>query len=254
MPADIIGVFDSGQGGLTVLKKLKEQLPAENFVFYGDSKNAPYGIKSREEVYQLAKRIIEHFVNDYNVKAVVIACNTATSAAAKRLRQEYDLPIIGIEPAVKPAVTENPDEQVAVMATELTLSQPKFNNLVDQFARPGQVIKVPAPALVEFVEAGNLAGDDVYAYLHQKLDRYVGSLGAVVLGCTHFPFLKSAISDVVGQNVKIYDGASGVSRELATELKERNLLATSNETGWIKFENSLPEAVQLSERLYSLYK
>ncbi|WP_201330836.1 glutamate racemase, partial [Lactobacillus nasalidis] len=121
-----IGVFDSGQGGLTVLSRLVDLMPNEDYVFYGDSAHAPYGVKSKEEVYELARKVVEEMIARHQVKAIMIACNTATSAAADRLRQEYSLPIIGIEPAVKPAAEENPGKTVVAMATPLTLREEKF--------------------------------------------------------------------------------------------------------------------------------
>lgn len=249
-----IGVFDSGQGGLTVLSRLVDLLPHENFVFYGDSGNAPYGVRTKEEVYQLSKRVVEHLINDHQVKAIMIACNTATSAAAARLRAEYELPIIGIEPAAKPAVLENPDQEVVVMATPLTLRESKFNNLLQKYDKDHQVVKVPAPKLVELIEQGQTKSPELYSYLHQVLDPYAGKASAVVLGCTHFPFAKQAILDVLGPQTRVYDGAIGAANEVKHQLAKRDQLTERTEAGRIIFENSAPGASALSEELYQLFR
>lgn len=249
-----IGVFDSGQGGLTVLSRLVDLMPNEDYVFYGDSANAPYGVKSKEEVYQLAKRVVDELIDKHQVKAVMIACNTATSAAADRLRQEYSLPIIGIEPAVKPAAEENPGGQVVAMATPLTLEQGKFNRLVAECAEPGQVVKVPAPKLVELIEKGQTDSPAIYQYLEELLAPYAGKAAGVVLGCTHFPFAKQAIQEILGSQAKVYDGAIGAAAEVKRQLVNRDELNASSQPGQILFENSAPAGADLSKRLYALYR
>lgn len=249
-----IGVFDSGQGGLTVLSRLVDLMPNEDYVFYGDSANAPYGVKSKEEVYQLAKRVVDELIDKHQVKAVMIACNTATSAAADRLRREYSLPIIGIEPAVKPAAEENPGRRVVAMATPLTLEQDKFNQLVAECAEPGQVVKVPAPKLVELIEKGQTDSPAIYQYLEELLAPYVGKAAGVVLGCTHFPFAKQAIQEILGPQAKVYDGAIGAAAEVKRQLASRDELNDSSQPGQILFENSAPAGADLSKRLYALYR
>lgn len=249
-----IGVFDSGQGGLTVLSRLVDLMPNEDYVFYGDSANAPYGVKSKKEVYQLAKRVVDELIDKHQVKAVMIACNTATSAAADRLRREYSLPIIGIEPAVKPAAEENPGRQVVAMATPLTLEQDKFNQLVAECVEPGQVVKVPAPKLVELIEKGQTDSPAIYQYLEELLAPYVGKAAGVVLGCTHFPFAKQAVQEILGPQAKVYDGAIGAAAEVKRQLASRDELNASSQPGQILFENSAPAGADLSKRLYALYQ
>ena len=249
-----IGAFDYGQGGLTVLSRLVDLMPNEDYVFYGDSANAPYGVKSKKEVYQLAKRVVDELIDKHQVKAVMIACNTATSAAADRLRREYSLPIIGIEPAVKPAAEENPGRQVVAMATPLTLEQDKFNQLVAECAEPGQVVKVPAPKLVELIEKGQTDSPAIYQYLEELLAPYVGKAAGVVLGCTHFPFAKQAVQEILGPQAKVYDGAIGAAAEVKRQLASRDELNASSQPGQILFENSAPAGADLSKRLYALYQ
>lgn len=243
-----IGVMDSGLGGLSVLKEILRLMPNENYVYYGDSANAPYGTRDSESVYQLTKRIVEMFINKYDVKAIVIACNTATSAAAERLRREYSIPIIGLEPAIKPAVMDFPAGKIVVMATSLTLAGSKFEKRTHELKATSQIIKVPAPALVEFVEKGELYSTHVIEYLHQILDGHLPG-NAVVLGCTHFPFVKKAIQEVVGSNVVIYDGGNGAARQLQAQLLARRILNTDDDSGTVKLLNSDPTKIELMRKL-----
>lgn len=249
-----IGVFDSGLGGISVMREIYKLMPNENYYFFGDSKNAPYGIKSVEQVKELSEAIVTDFIDNKKVKAIVIACNTATSAAAKYLREKYpELPIIGLEPAVKPAVMHKKDSRVLVMATPLTLKEEKFEHLVGRFTDKAEIIKLPAPELVEFVEKGDLDSAELYAYLENILTPYKGKVDSVVLGCTHFPFTKNAIQDVIGKEVAIFDGGEGAARELKHLLEQDDLLTPNKENGQIIFENSKDEAeVELSKRLMNL--
>lgn len=245
-----IGVFDSGLGGLSVLQKIYQLMPNEHYIFYGDSANAPYGTKDTEEVYQLSKRIVDMFITKYHVKAIVIACNTATSAAAKRLRSEYSLPIIGIEPAIKPAIENHPNGKILAMATPLTLSGDKFNQIVQKYGSTAEVVKVPAPKLVEFVERGELNSDALKRYLHDILDDKLPA-DSIVLGCTHFPFVRGAIQEVA-PNTEIIDGSLGTARYLKKQLK--NNLNPKGVRGEIKFYNSdpAPSRIALCEKLFKI--
>ena len=243
-----IGVMDSGLGGLSVLKEIIKLMPNEDYVYFGDSTNAPYGVRTPEEVYRLTKNIIEMFIHQYNVKAIVIACNTATSAAAARLREEYDLPIIGLEPAIKPAAIDYPHGKIIAMATELTLAGTKFENRVRELGSNAKIIKVPAPDLVEYVEDGELDSTNVKNYLHQILDDQL-PVDAVVLGCTHFPFVQAAIQEVVGQDVAIYDGSNGAARQLKHQLEAIHGLTMASDQGTVSLNNSDPSQIKLMEKL-----
>ena len=243
-----IGVMDSGLGGLSVLKEIIKLMPNEDYVYFGDSANAPYGTRTAEDVYRLTKNVVEMFIDQYNVKAIVIACNTATSAAAARLREEYDLPIIGLEPAIKPAAIDYPHGKIIAMATELTLAGSKFENRVRELGSNAEIIKVPAPDLVEYVEHGELDSTNVKNYLHQILDDKL-PVDAVVLGCTHFPFVQAAIQEVVGQDVAIYDGSSGAARQLKHQLEAIHKLSTAFDQGTVNLNNSDPSQIKLMEKL-----
>ena len=229
-----IGVFDSGAGGLSVLKELVRLMPEEDFIYYGDSLNAPYGVKPLEEVRQLTYACAEHLL-ERGVKEIIIACNTATSAACKIMRGMYpDLPLVGIEPAVKPAAQNHRGEKVAVMATPLTLHEEKFKQLVKRYENLATIIPVPCPDLVEYVEKGILEGPELEGYLKDVLKPCLQEgVKAVVLGCTHFPLVKAAIGKVVGESVRIYDGggncqtgkmSAGCEKSLYRSRKRAHLL------------------------------
>ena len=250
-----IGVFDSGFGGISVLKALAALMPNENFKFFGDSQNAPYGTKTSKQVQKLSLDIVDRFVAE-GVKAVVVACNTATSAAIKVLRAKYpDLIIVGIEPAVKPAVEHNKNAKVVVIATPLTLKRPKFNKLADQYKfQARKIYKLPAPDLVEYVEQGDINSPDLYHYLETILLPYSGKIDSIVLGCTHYPLAKKAIQDVAGKNVYIVDGGLGTAKQLRKQLVKHNLLTTNNGKGTVTFANSNPDPneIVISKKLFLL--
>lgn len=192
-----IGVFDSGLGGISVLRDLKKLMPNEDFIYFGDSAYAPYGIKTKDEITKRCVEIIDFFI-EKGVKAVVIACNTATSASANYLRKKYkDLPIIGMEPALKVATQGVKNNNIVVMATPLTLKEKKFETLMHKFRGNNKVVKMPCPKLVEIVENDLL--DDETTVVNQLKDYYknvnVDNLDSVVLGCTHFIFYKDYLNE-----------------------------------------------------------
>ncbi len=233
-----IGFFDSGVGGISVMKRAVEFLPTENYIYFGDSKNAPYGVKNVDEVRKLTFNAMKFFIAQ-GVKAVVIACNTATSAAIKELRETYDMPIIGIEPAIKPAVESKKNGKIIIMATPMTLSEKKFNNLMGKYDKEKEIIKLPAPGLVEFIENGVLDGNEIVEFLRDILKPYLQSeISTIVLGCTHYPFVKEVIQKIVGQNVDIIDGSCGTVKELNRKLEEFNLVNDQKNNGYIKIFNS----------------
>ena len=191
-----IGVFDSGLGGISVLRDLKELMPNEDFIYFGDSAYAPYGVKTKEQITERCVEIIDFFISK-GVKAVVIACNTATSASANYLRKKYkDLPIIGMEPALKVATQGVKNNNIVVMATPLTLKEKKFETLMHKFRGNNKVVKMPCPKLVEIVENDLL--DDKNIVIDQLKDYYkdvnMDNLDSVVLGCTHFIFYRDYLN------------------------------------------------------------
>lgn len=252
-----IAVFDSGMGGISVLRQLHKLMPYEHFLYMGDSKNAPYGVKSKEEVYQLSKYWMTYFM-ERNAKAVVIACNTATSAAASKLRTEYpDIPIIGLEPALKPAATvfAGTGKRILVMATELTLREDKFQHLLHQYENDAEIHLLAAPGLVELVEANEIDTAKMEQYLQTILAPYIEMpIDGVVLGCTHFPFAKHSIAKILGNEVVFFDGAEGAARELKRQLIKKGTLAPEDGEGSVLIENSDESGakLELSKHLYSM--
>lgn len=246
---NLIGIFDSGMGGLSVLCTLKHVMPNESFIYYGDSKRAPYGVKSKKTVEEYAVEICDYFV-EKEVKAIVVACNTATSAAVKTLRNRYSIPIIGMEPALKPACEYKKDGTVLVLATKMTLEEKKFERLMNQFSNSHEIIKIPGSILVETVEKGITDGPEAEAAVRSCFkDVDTEALDAVVLGCTHFVFLKSVIEKILGPNVAIFDGNMGTALHLKNTLEHLKQLNEESKQRII-IENSAGDSmVKQSEKL-----
>lgn len=247
-----IGVFDSGVGGVSVLREMVKLLPHEDFLFFGDSANAPYGTKTADEVRKLT---MQHAASLYSkgIKALVVACNTATSAAIRPLREKYtDIPVIGIEPAVKPAALLCPGPVVLILATPMTVAGEKLHHLTDQFSDQASFLPVACPGMMEFVEEGKADSPEVLDYLRTLLTPYLEKhVDAIVLGCTHYPFLREQIRQVAGDDIPILDGSEGTARQLRRKLEEAGLLSDRNLPGQVHFEMSLPERVSLAKKLFS---
>ena len=234
---DYIAVFDSGVGGISVLRHLVRTMPGEKYLYFGDSANAPYGSRSTEEVKQLTLAAAEKLTTEYSIKALVLACNTATAAAVKEVRATYpDLIVIGIEPALKLAADHFPGGRVGVMATEVTLREEKFDSLLHRFDENCAIFKIPAPGLVQLIEAGKTESFETEALLRTILGPYVGKLDALVLGCTHYPFAAKAIRGILGEEVALLEGGDGTARETKRRLKEADLLEEGS--GELKIINS----------------
>ena len=222
---DYIAVFDSGVGGISVLRHLMRHLPGERFLYYGDSANAPYGSRTTEEVRQLTLAAAKKLTTEYPIKALVIACNTATAAAVIQVRETYpDLIVIGIEPALKVAADHFPGGRIGVMATEVTLREEKFDILLHRFDEDCTITKIPAPGLVQLIEAGKVDAEETDALLKEILADHIGKLDALVLGCTHYPFAAKAISRVLGKDTVLLEGGDGTARETRRRLAEADLL------------------------------
>ncbi len=220
-----IGVFDSGVGGLSVLKAIRTLLPHENLVYVADSAHVPYGNKTAEFIQQRSIALTKFLLEQHHAKAIVVACNTATAAAVSLLREKFSVPIIGMEPAVKPAVAASKNKIIGVLATEGTLKSAQFAALLERFATNVTVITQPCHGLVEKVEQGDLTS----AATRELVARYALPLverGAdtLILGCTHYPFLRELIADVVGKNITLIDTGEAVARRLQNALAEKFLL------------------------------
>ncbi|MCD8037605.1 MAG: glutamate racemase [Lachnospiraceae bacterium] len=214
-----IGIFDSGIGGVTLLHQALESLPNEKYLFYADTDNVPYGTKSREQVVELVDNVMR-FMTRQGCKAVVIACNTATAAAADVMRQKYEMPIIGIEPAIKPAVAQSRGKRVLVAATPLTVREEKLKNLVKRVDDEHLVDLIALPGLVEFAERGEFASEAVERYLLSAFSGYaLEKYGELVLGCTHFNYFKDSFRKIIPAQVSMIDGSEGTIKQLARVLE-----------------------------------
>ncbi len=230
-----IGLLDSGAGGISVLREAVRLMPNEHYLFYGDQKNAPYGTKSREEVLALVRCCVQHLLKS-DIKALVIACNTATARAAKELREELTIPVIGMEPALKPASALYHGGSILVLATPGTLASEKYSLLSSRWGQ--HAVSVPCPGLMEFVERGHFEDPALKAYLEDLFAPWRGSqIDAIVLGCTHYVFLKDMIQQFFPQT-PVLDGNEGTVRQLQRVLDARSLLCPSGEPGGVVIESS----------------
>lgn len=259
-----IGVFDSGLGGISILKSLINGLPMENFYYVGDSANAPYGSKSEDEVRSLTIKMVEEMLlkrrtdgsyEEDGCKAVVVACNTATAAAISVLRERNPMAkIIGLEPAIKPAALAYPGGRVLMLATAVTVESDKYAKLKERFDDTADIISIACPKIVEAVENSTNESDEFLAYLKEQLQPFAKDrVDAVVLGCTHFPFVKKQIIKALGYMPDFFDSSDGVSRQIIRLLKEDDLLRSENANRSIVIYNSQgPEKEELSRTLLGM--
>lgn len=226
-----IGVFDSGVGGLSVLREIRRELPAEDLLYVADSAHAPYGDRDPEFIRERALAIVERLTHEH-VKAIVVACNTATGLAVDALRARYTLPIVAVEPAVKPAALQTRSGVIGVLATTQTLASARFSKLVDTHAAGVHVLVQASPGLVAQVEAGDFTGERTRALVEEYVRPLVEQgADSIVLGCTHYPFLRATIEAVAGPLVTIIDPAVAVARELRRRLTAAGLLAPDDHRG-----------------------
>ena len=251
---DPVGVMDSGVGGISVLRELVKLLPGEDFLYYGDSAHAPYGTKEVAEVVKHTTTAAEILLGK-GAKALVVACNTATSVAIPVLRETYrSIPVIGIEPALKPAVLAKEHPRVLVMATPMTLEQEKFSNMMHFYEKDANIVKVPCPGLVELIERGILSGAELEDYLTERFAPFEpNTADGIVLGCTHYPLIRSTISKLF-PNADIFDGGYGTAKQTRRRLEECSLLSPKETGGKVTFFNSKsdPAILALSQKLLDL--
>lgn len=243
---DAIGVFDSGLGGISVLRELVNQMPNENYIYYGDSAYAPYGEKSKDQIRERCLWICEFLISQ-GVKAIVIACNTATSACVDELRTRYPyLSIIGMEPALKVAVNDKIDQNVRVLATKFTLAADKFQNMVKTYETQHHIEQVACPKLVSLVEQDQLMIQDVVMPILNTYIKGWETLDSIVLGCTHFVYFKQMIKDITQHKVNIIDGNDGTIKHVQSILQTKNLLNAQTCQGFIRIFNSSDDQQLLS--------
>lgn len=220
-----IGIFDSGVGGLSVFSEIEKLLPYENFVFIADQLHVPYGKKTKKELETLAARIAK-FLIDKNVKAIVVACNTATVYTIDYLRSKFPLPIIGTVPVIKTIAAISRNKKAAVFSTPATTKSPYLKNLIRKFANGCQIFTIGGSGLEEMVEEGKITGTKIDSILKKNLlPLQERGVDAIALGCTHYPFLKEKIQKIIGSKVAIVDSGGAVARRTKQVLFNENLLS-----------------------------
>ncbi|BFT73572.1 glutamate racemase [Paenibacillus sp. P36] len=252
-----IAFFDSGIGGISVLHEAMKQLPHEDFLYFADTLHVPYGTKSKDEVLSFVKQAVET-ISKEEVSALVIACNTATSIAISELRNIYEMPIIGMEPAVKPALAMNRSsgKRVLVLATPLTLKESKYRELVSRIDDMHMVDSLPMPELVQFCEQLNVDNQQIIDYFHTQLASFDLSMyGTLVLGCTHFPFFRSVLKKILPDHIQIVDGSAGTVNRLTQLLSDRDQLLGKGHSDlkWM-CSDSNPEYLEKMRKALELFE
>lgn len=225
-----IGIFDSGVGGSSIWQEIHKYLPFEHTIYLADSKNAPYGNKSTNEITQLSIKNTQKLL-DLGAKIIVVACNTATTNAIVALREKFDVPIIGIEPAIKPAALQTTSKSIGILATKGTLSSALFSETTRIFTQDISVVEIIGEGLVPLIEAGNLTGDEMVLLLKKHTRPMIdANVDYIVLGCSHYPYIIPQLKKILPENIKIIDSGEAVARQTKTVLQSLNLLRieTSN--------------------------
>ena len=223
MNTQSIGIFDSGIGGTSIWKEITSLLPHENTIYLSDSKNAPYGEKSTEKIIEFSIKNTELLL-EKGCKLIVVACNTATTNAIEILREKYDVPFIGIEPAIKPAALQTQTNSIGILATKGTLSSSLFSETSEKFTSDVKVIEQEGKGIVKLIESGKLVSDEMTLLLHKYLNPMLEEkIDYLVLGCTHYPYLIPQIQKIVGENVKIIDSGLAVAKQTNAILEKYDL-------------------------------
>jgi glutamate racemase len=247
-----IGIFDSGVGGLSVLRHIREELPHEDLLYVADSAHAPYGGKSPQEIQARSLALTEFLVGQ-GAKAIVVACNTATAAAIGLLRERFALPVIGMEPAVKPAVTATRSGVVGVLATTGTLKSAQFAALLESYGKDVRVVTQGCPGLVECVERGELDAPETRELLRHYIEPLLAEgADTLVLGCTHYPFLKPLIEELTAGRVALIDTGAAVARQVRRRIEEAGLAVSGQAPGKVKLWTSgdVAQGQQVMEALW----
>ena len=246
-----IGVIDSGLGGLSLFRYICDQLPYENIVYLADSANVPYGDKTSSWVLSRSKDLIATLIYQAGCKVVVIACNTITAVAIDQLRSSFGIPIIAIEPAIKPAVNLTTSKKIAVLATALTLKGDNVSRLVAEYGQGIEILLVPCIGLADRVEGGQVNSYEMWLYLTALLEPLMAAqVDTIVLGCTHYPFVQHTIQDIMGADVTIIDPSDAVTAQLIRQLNYHDLNRTQNMDGsrvvWTNIAEATTESIVFS--------
>ena len=238
-----IGLFDSGIGGTSIWKEIHNLLPNENTIYLADSKNAPYGQKSKEEIIDLSIKNTEFLLNQ-NAKMIVVACNTATTNAIKELREKFDVPFIGIEPAIKPAANNSKTQTIGILATKGTLNSELFNKNVERFQET-TIIEQVGFKLVKLIENGEMHSKEMTLLLKQYLQPMIeANIDYLVLGCSHYPYLIPQIKEILPSNIKIIDSGEAVAKQTQKILKEKIGFNTGVKKTTLFYTNSNPKVLE----------
>lgn len=247
-----IGVFDSGVGGTSIWKEINKLLPNENCIYLADSKNAPYGNKSSEEIIALSIKNVDVLLK-MGCKIIVVACNTATTNAISILREKYKTPIIGIEPAIKPAALQTSSKSIGILATKGTLSSALFSKTNKEYTKDISVVEIIGEGLVPLIEAGDLESEEMIALLKKHTKPMIAaSVDHLVLGCSHYPYLIPQLKKILPKNVKIIDSGEAVAKQTKAVLEQNNLLnQKTSEPSLSFFTNAEVNTLQLLLKEYS---
>lgn len=257
-----IGIFDSGIGGLSFLHQALKILSNEKFLYYADTDNVPYGLKTNEQIKEYVDNAVR-FMVEKGVKVIVIACNTATSISVEYLRKKYKLPIIGIEPAVKPAIKINKDKRILLIATPVTVREKKLKMLLNEIDKDNKVDLVALPKLVKFAEKEKFDSKSTINYLNEEFKGLdLNNYSELVLGCTHFNYFKDAFRKVFPNKINILDGNKGMANRLKSVLDEKNSLGNSKNASidyyfsgrLLEDKETLEKINRLNERLNEMYE
>jgi glutamate racemase len=227
-----VGIFDSGVGGLSVLRAIRAQMPGASVIYFGDQGHIPYGPRPMEQIRDFSETITR-FLLDQDAKIIIVACNTASAAALKHLREKFpDIPFVGMEPAVKPAVEQTHTRKVGVLATPATFQGALYASVVERFANAVELYQHTCPGLVQEIERGNLDGAETQRILEEALQPMLeNGIDTVVLGCTHYPFVIPLIEQIVGENVRVIDPAPAVAKQVGRVLEAKGLRNHSEAKG-----------------------
>ncbi|MBX3037753.1 MAG: glutamate racemase [Anaerolineales bacterium] len=238
-PSHPIGIFDSGVGGLSVLREIRSLMPNENIIYFGDQGHVPYGPRSMEQIQNFSEGITK-FLLEHNSKIIVVACNTASAAALKYLREKFlDVQFVGMEPAVKPAAEKTQTKKVGVLATPATFQGALYASVVERFASDVEIFQDTCSGLVNQIEAGELDSEKTKKILDDALlPMLEKNIDTVVLGCTHYPFVIPLIEKIVGDNVRVIDPAPAVAKQVERLLNANGLRSSSNENAEVVFFTS----------------
>lgn len=235
---DPIGIFDSGVGGISIMSEIRKLLPGEHLLYFADSAYCPYGVKAPDLIRQRIFGICE-FLLGLRAKLIVVACNTASIAGLDALREHFAVPIVGVEPAVKPAAATTKNGKVGLLATGVTIAGQRFSSLLERFGDGVEILTQPAPGLVELVEAGQLSGPTVEEMLGRYLDPLLShGVDTIVLGCTHYPFLKPLVEKLAGPDIQVLETGTAVARQAVRMMAGNNLANLAKRPGQEKFFTS----------------